>query len=988
VNRVPPRAAWPALVVAIALTPVLGVFTLSRIFYVRDLSFFFWSRHLWLRHTLLSGTFPLWDPYVAGGQSMIADALNQVLMPITIAIRLLPSDIVSFNLWVALPLPIAAIGTYAFLRHANSEAASGVGAIAFGLSGPIVSMLNTPNLAWSVAVLPYVMLATERVIAAPSARRMSLLAVTVALQALCGEPVTLAATGVMACAFALWTGLAGSEDPAYRARAVGWVAAGLVFGALLASAQLWPTMMAGVRAHRGNMGVPDFWSLHPLGALELIAPHLFGNYYDAFLADMPWMSPLNSGRDPFYYSIYLGPIVLALAGAGLAARPRRNVGWALVALVFFIASMGGYTAVYPLIRKLLPPLAYFRFPVKYLVVTTFATAVLAADGWSALSDPLMRTRIKRVAIICVLMAVVFGIAIGFAEGAPQSAERALAALARRVPVDPLIGAEFLLRVGPALAARAAALLLAAAALIAIAASPRSRAGTASYLLLVAMCADLAVTNAELNLTSSVAKLTPPDWYQAMAAEQRVYIGGRVRGYMNTDDPDATSKWEVPAEDTAIEGRMELNAELPMAPSGWRVREALSYDLPVLWPSEYEALVRRFEKATAGERDLFLSRSGVRWCALPENARPWLKPIAQVPHWKMSVVECHPTAKRVFITATARQGNDAAWQRNALFDATVPDEELRLSEVPPLAGKPGEPAAASARIVVDGTNEVVVDATLPADGFVVLRDSYDPSWTVDVDGVHAQIARANSAYRAVHVAAGHHVIRFRFRPRDLFVGLTMSLMAGLMLIGVSVRRRDLPPSAVARSASADRRSLGGGWLGERTRERESGFTLIELMIVMAIIGIILAIAFGQYRNMQSKGNEASAIASLRSIAAAEWQFAQTCGNQKYATTLPGLGQPIPTTGHAFLSPDLTGGDQVEKSGYLFKITAKPLDGVAQACNGTPVADGYAATADPARPGMSGDRFFAVNADRVLYEDSETFTEKMPEEGNPGKGTEIK
>src|SRR5207237_9035853 len=66
-------------------------------------------------------------------------------------------------------------------------------------------------------------------------------------------------------------------------------------------------------------------SLHPLGALELIAPHLFGNYYDAFLADMPWMSPLNSGRDPFYYPIYLGPIVLALAGAGLAARPRRNV---------------------------------------------------------------------------------------------------------------------------------------------------------------------------------------------------------------------------------------------------------------------------------------------------------------------------------------------------------------------------------------------------------------------------------------------------------------------------------------------------------------------------------------------------------------------------------------------------------------------------------------------------------------------------------------
>src|SRR5205814_3355065 len=182
------------------------------------------------------------------------------------------------------------------------------GAIAFGLSGPIVSMLNAPNLAWSVALMPYVMLATERVIAAPSVRRVSVLALAAALQALCGEPVTLAATGVMACAFASWTTIGGARG----ARGIGLVGAGLVLGALLASVQLWPTIVAGVRAGRGNMAMPDFWSLHPIGALELVAPHLFGNYYEAFLSDMPWMSPLNSGREPFYYAIYVGPIVVAL----------------------------------------------------------------------------------------------------------------------------------------------------------------------------------------------------------------------------------------------------------------------------------------------------------------------------------------------------------------------------------------------------------------------------------------------------------------------------------------------------------------------------------------------------------------------------------------------------------------------------------------------------------------------------------------------------
>ena len=129
---------------------------------------------------------------------------------------------------------------------------------------------------------------------------------------------------------------------------------------------------------------------------------------------------------------------------------------------------------------------------KYLVVTTFAISVLAADGWWALSTPSMRTRVRRVAIGCVVTAVLFGIAIGLAATAPALAERALAAMARRVPVDPLSGAAFLLRVGPALAARTAALLLAAAALIGLSTSAGargSRARLASYLLVIAMAAD-------------------------------------------------------------------------------------------------------------------------------------------------------------------------------------------------------------------------------------------------------------------------------------------------------------------------------------------------------------------------------------------------------------------------------------------------------------------------------------------------------------------
>jgi type IV pilus assembly protein PilA len=177
--------------------------------------------------------------------------------------------------------------------------------------------------------------------------------------------------------------------------------------------------------------------------------------------------------------------------------------------------------------------------------------------------------------------------------------------------------------------------------------------------------------------------------------------------------------------------------------------------------------------------------------------------------------------------------------------------------------------------------------------------------------------------------------------------------------------------------------------QRRVRRERGFTLIELMIVLAIIGILLAIAFNEYRGMQARGNDASAIASLRAVATAQWQFASTCANGKYSATLPGLGQVVPTTGQAFLSPDLTAADAFEKSGYMFQIAAKPLDQAPPACNGAPVADGYAVTADPVKPGVSGNFYYGVNTERVLYVDeAQTFTKNLGESGAANHGGEVK
>src|SRR6202022_2944831 len=125
------------------------------------------------------------------------------------------------------------------------------------------------------------------------------------------------------------------------------------------------------------------------------------NYHDAFLVDLPWMGALNFGRDPFFYSLYIGPLVLLLAALGVMTRFRRNVFWLAIGLVFLFAALGGYTPAYPLARRLFPPLMYFRFPAKYIVIAVFACAVLAADGFSVL---LRRNQLpsKKIAIAAVV----------------------------------------------------------------------------------------------------------------------------------------------------------------------------------------------------------------------------------------------------------------------------------------------------------------------------------------------------------------------------------------------------------------------------------------------------------------------------------------------------------------------------------------------------------------------------------------------------------
>jgi prepilin-type N-terminal cleavage/methylation domain-containing protein len=145
-------------------------------------------------------------------------------------------------------------------------------------------------------------------------------------------------------------------------------------------------------------------------------------------------------------------------------------------------------------------------------------------------------------------------------------------------------------------------------------------------------------------------------------------------------------------------------------------------------------------------------------------------------------------------------------------------------------------------------------------------------------------------------------------------------------------------------------------------RQKGFSLIELLIVVAIILIIAAIAIPNLLKARISANEASAVGSIRTINTGQISYLTAYPDLGFSSDIASLGPQTPgtpcdSTKACYIDAVLASGN---KSGYTFEI----IDTVAATTGTNPIVE-YLVHGEPVTVGTTGGRAFCSATDAVIH-----------------------
>jgi hypothetical protein len=809
-----------ATLIAVLLACLAGMFWkvifTSEMFFYRDVFNYSYPHARFIQEMCRQGRLPYWNPYLNYGQAVLANPNFLFFYPDTLLLVVLPID-VAYTLHYLAHFALAGVGTYFLARRwTQTHAAAFFAAFFFTFSGPVLSVGNFYNHVAAAAWIPWALLATDRALGSRSGRSWATLTMVFALQFLAGEPFTLIATFGMSVAYAFYQ--QGSLQRLFAAQNRRIVTAFVLVGILMATLsaiQLLPAADLLESSRRGTRGLPfmetAFWSFHPLSLLEVVMPDFYGR---ALEAPTPWTGALSGVHGPYFPSIFIGFVPLFLALAGWAfARDRRSVFVAATALILLLLAFGKYSPIFPLAYLLNPLLELVRFPVKLLVPVALLCALLAGWGYDALRQaPVSLAERRRrilfplqclVVLVLVLLTVCFlapkviarpasGVFWSLVQDSkPEGIDEATRYLVTMLKIH-LPG---LLGFG----------LGGAAWFISL---ERHKAWAHKVLPMVAIFGAIQLVTVNYAANPTVPKsfyaYRPPvlEHFQDSGQPYRFCYLNRVPRVKAAEDlarlpPQEFINFESIPEaahlpfsaQLALRDRLVLARGSMLTGAEGSLNADVEGTLPPTLVEFWVFVVRQAPNPARG--DCLLGRTNVKYQILrspyPTATLREIGPIFNGSSRPSVLYENLCAVPRAFAVASAYPSSSAF---ETLLRLSSPDfDPLRQVILPRESVQTPQPDSAGSsgqlELVSRQPDETILRAQLSRPGYVVLLDRFDANWHATADGQEVPVLQANHLFRAVHVEAGTHHIRFFYRQRGLTTGLVISLITLVLLAAVLI-----------------------------------------------------------------------------------------------------------------------------------------------------------------------------------------------------------
>ncbi len=758
-----------------------------------DLFNYFFPGKVFAVEALRRGELPLWNPSVFFGVPFLANVQMAVLYPPNVLFLLLEFPrAVALSQW--LHLVAGGAGMYALCRWVwrLSAVPALIGAIAFAGSGFFAAHMGHLNQVHAGVWLPWVALCQFRLAHAlgvswgaggrsplqawvrrafaPSAPVRWFVAggVVVALQLTAGHTqevyYTLFSLGLLAAGFTAlppaWAPVRWMHLPA--------LAAIVANGALLAAAQLVPTLeLSGLSYRQG--GVP----LEEAVGFGIERTYMLESLLPAFYS-MPNQEVIG----------YVGVTALALALGAVASPARRTVlALASLALLAIALAVAAYTPLFPLLHAWIPMFGSFRAPGRWLLVSTFALAGLAAFGADALRYRLAAVQREAAASSYALAVVAAAGGLLFFAWRSQEVHAIHWLPHARVAVLWLIaglGATGLALAGVFTRAAWPGVVLAAGLALELTYAARemeyNRPGAAEL-----YREQPAIARYLHSLSRSGTAV--PDRTLSLAVEERlegerlrraIPEGGEYRRYAAMREVvrpnlgvvyglpsiDGYDGGLLPLRDFALFKQLLVTHEPPVAHLTLAAQPPDQPNAALLGALNVRYLLTDGRSGSPGAgwtaRD---DAPGAAW--LHEHRAPG--PRAFV----VDTITAEPVPARALALLRTLD-----WRSAAVVERPSPG----LQTGPASAASGSAAPAGSATITSYAAQSVEIDVTATRPGLLVLTDTHYPGWKATVDGADAPVLRANVLFRGVAVAAGTHRVRFWYDPLSVKLGFSLSALA--------------------------------------------------------------------------------------------------------------------------------------------------------------------------------------------------------------------